>query len=381
MDNRNAAGRLAAIFPPAGSDPDFPWRGPEIPGPPRPPGAPEPGPVPPARVWLDPHAAWQDTLFGRLLERRIVLASGVLDEEAATRISAQLLTLDADGDDPVRLELQNLRAELPAALTLMGALDVMRVPVHGFASGETGGPALGVLASCPRRLAYPHASFTLSEPRLRFGGTVTAVSAREQQAQRMTDSLFYRIAEAAGREADEVREDARRGRVLTVAEAIGYGLIHERAGRKDTPPGQAGGSCSRLATAVMRLDLVTVVVDDYDAAIAFFTGPLGFELAEDSPSLTNDGRPKRWVVVRPPGGGTGLLLARADGPRQAAVAGNQVAGRVGFFLQADDFDAAWARMTAAGVEFVTAPRTEPYGQVAVFLDIAGNRWDLLGPSR
>jgi catechol 2,3-dioxygenase-like lactoylglutathione lyase family enzyme len=129
----------------------------------------------------------------------------------------------------------------------------------------------------------------------------------------------------------------------------------------------------------MRLDLVTVVVDDYDTAIAFFTGPLGFELAEDSPSLTNDGRPKRWVVVRPPGGGTGLLLARADGPRQAAVAGHQVAGRVGFFLHADDFDAACARMTAAGVEFVTAPRTEPYGQVAVFLDIAGNRWDLLGP--
>ena len=129
-----------------------------------------------------------------------------------------------------------------------------------------------------------------------------------------------------------------------------------------------------------RIDLVTVVVDDYDGAIAFFTGPLGFELAEDSPSLTNDGRPKRWVVVRPPGGGTGLLLARADGPRQAAVVGHQVAGRVGFFLHADDFHAAYARMTAAGVEFVTAPRTEPYGQVAVFLDIAGNRWDLLGPT-
>ena len=129
-----------------------------------------------------------------------------------------------------------------------------------------------------------------------------------------------------------------------------------------------------------RLDLVTIMVDDYDPAIAFFTGPLGFELAEDSPSLTNDGRPKRWVVVRPPGGGTGLLLARADGPRQGAAVGKQVAGRVGFFLQADDFDAAYARMTAAGVEFVTAPRTEPYGRVAVFLDISGNRWDLLGPA-
>ena len=246
MDKRNAAGRLAATFPAGGSDPGFPWRGPEIPGPPgqprtpSQPGMPGPGPVPPARVWLNPHDAYQDKLFERLLERRIVLAAGVLDEAAATRLCAQLLTLDAEGDDPVRLQLQNLRAELPAALTVMGALDVMRVPVHALASGETGGPALGVLASCPRRLAYPNASFTLSEPRLRFDGTVTAVSAREQQAQRMTDSLFYRIAEAAGRDVDEVREDARRGRVLTVAEAIGYGLIHERAGRKDTPAGAAG---------------------------------------------------------------------------------------------------------------------------------------------
>lgn len=129
----------------------------------------------------------------------------------------------------------------------------------------------------------------------------------------------------------------------------------------------------------MRLELITIVVDDYDRAIAYFTGALGFDLVEDSPSLTNDGRPKRWVVVRPPGAETGVLLARADGPRQAGAVGDQVAGRVGFFLRVDDFDAAYARMAGAGVEFVTAPRGEPYGRVAVFLDIAGNRWDLLGP--
>ncbi|GAA3007682.1 VOC family protein [Streptosporangium longisporum] len=130
----------------------------------------------------------------------------------------------------------------------------------------------------------------------------------------------------------------------------------------------------------MRIDLVTIVVDDYDPAVAFFVEALGFDLVEDSPSLTNDGRPKRWVVVRPPGGETGILLARADGAHQAAVVGNQIAGRVGFFLRVDDFDAAHARMTAAGVEFVTVPRTEPYGRIAVFTDIAGNRWDLLGPA-
>ena len=130
----------------------------------------------------------------------------------------------------------------------------------------------------------------------------------------------------------------------------------------------------------MWLEHFTIIVDDYDEAIAFFTGALGFELAEDSPALTTGGgRPKRWVVVRPPGAQTGVLLARADGPRQAAAVGNQAAGRVGFFLRVDDFGAAFERMTAAGVQFATAPRDEPYGQVAVFLDVAGNRWDLLGP--
>jgi catechol 2,3-dioxygenase-like lactoylglutathione lyase family enzyme len=128
------------------------------------------------------------------------------------------------------------------------------------------------------------------------------------------------------------------------------------------------------------LELVALVVEDYDEAIAFFVDGVGFELVEDSPSTTNDGRPKRWVVVRPPGATTGILLARADGDEQRAVVGRQHAGRVGFFLRVDDFAAAHRRMTAAGVAFVGAPRDEPYGRVAVWLDIAGNRWDLLGPA-
>ena len=127
----------------------------------------------------------------------------------------------------------------------------------------------------------------------------------------------------------------------------------------------------------MHLERIALVVDDYDTAIDFFVRALGFELVEDSPALTNDGRPKRWVEVRPPGARTGILLARADGDRQRAAVGDQAAGRVGFFLTVDDFDAAYGRMTAAGVTFLTEPRTEPYGRVAVFLDIAGNKWDLL----
>lgn len=128
------------------------------------------------------------------------------------------------------------------------------------------------------------------------------------------------------------------------------------------------------------LQLVAIVVRDYDPAIRFFVDILGFELVEDSPSVTTDGRQKRWVVVRPPGAETGLLLARADGARQAANVGEQHAGRVGFFLRVDDFAAHYERMVSAGVEFARPPRTESYGQVAVFLDIAGNRWDLIGPA-
>jgi catechol 2,3-dioxygenase-like lactoylglutathione lyase family enzyme len=130
----------------------------------------------------------------------------------------------------------------------------------------------------------------------------------------------------------------------------------------------------------MQIELVTLIVDEYDTAIEFFTEKLAFELVEDSRSHTNDGRPKRWVVVRPPEAQTGLLLARADGSAQMAAVENQAAGRVGWFLRVDDFEEAYERMTSAGVEFVTTPRSEPYGRFAVFLDVAGNRWDLLGPA-
>lgn len=127
------------------------------------------------------------------------------------------------------------------------------------------------------------------------------------------------------------------------------------------------------------LHLVALVVRDYDRAIDFFLRVLDFDLVEDAPSATNDGRPKRWVVVRPKGGDTGILLARADGAHQEAVIGQQFAGRVGFFLRVDDFEAAHRRMLAAGVTFTSPPRTEAYGRLAVFLDCEGNKWDLLSP--
>ena len=127
-----------------------------------------------------------------------------------------------------------------------------------------------------------------------------------------------------------------------------------------------------------RLELVALIVREYQPALDFFVNVLQFELVEDVPSLTNDGRPKRWVVVRPAGGRTGILLARADGDLQTGIVGQQFAGRVGMLLRVDDFDTTYHRMIAAGVRFVSPPRDEPYGRLAVFLDLEGNRWDLLG---
>ena len=124
-----------------------------------------------------------------------------------------------------------------------------------------------------------------------------------------------------------------------------------------------------------RIAALALVVPEYDAAIAFYTGVLGFRLVED----IDEGR-KRWVTVEPPGGGARLVLAQAEGPVQAAAIGNQAGGRVFLFLATDDFDRDHARMRAAGVVFEEEPRDEPYGRVAVWRDPFGNRWDLIGPS-
>jgi catechol 2,3-dioxygenase-like lactoylglutathione lyase family enzyme len=123
-----------------------------------------------------------------------------------------------------------------------------------------------------------------------------------------------------------------------------------------------------------RIAAVTLVVRDYDEAIAFYTRQLGFDLTEDTPL----GEGKRWVRVTPPGGkGTSLLLAKADTPSQVNAIGNQTGGRVFLFLQTDDFWRDYHQMCAAGVRFLEEPREESYGTVVVFEDPFGNQWDLL----
>ena len=122
---------------------------------------------------------------------------------------------------------------------------------------------------------------------------------------------------------------------------------------------------------------VALVVRDYDEAIAWFTDKLGFTLVADDYQPEQD---KSWVLVAPPGspaGGASLLLARASTPEQEAFIGDQAGGRVFLFLRTDDFDRDFAAMTAKGVSFVRPPVEQPYGKVAVFLDLYGNRWDLV----
>lgn len=121
---------------------------------------------------------------------------------------------------------------------------------------------------------------------------------------------------------------------------------------------------------------LSLLVADYDEAIAFYCDKLGFALVADTPL----GPGKRWVLVAPPGGhGARLLLARADGPEELEAVGNQAGGRVMLFLETDDFAGDFAAMSEKGVTFLEAPRHEIYGSVAVFADLYGNKWDLIEP--
>jgi ATP-dependent Clp protease, protease subunit len=243
MPAAETPGREVPGIPPTGVPPARPGMPPGPPGsppgvPPAPPGVPPGAPGVPPGVPGVPAAPgragtgqgeWLGRLYERLLDRRIVMVHGYLDGPAATRLSAQLLALDAEGTQPIRLELQGLDAELPAALSVMGVLDVIRGPVSAYVSGQIRGAALGVLAAADHRYAYPNAVFVLSEPRMSFDGTVTAVTARERQLRVMLEELFARLAAVTGRPLAELQTDARRERILATGEAIGYGLAERRA--------------------------------------------------------------------------------------------------------------------------------------------------------
>lgn len=153
----------------------------------------------------------------------------------------------------------------------------------------------------------------------------------------------------------------------------------QNEGRASDPRRRCTGSRGhrKQSRVVPHLAHVALVVSDYDEALAFYVGKLGFTLVDD---MALADQSKRWVTIRPPGAdatATTLLLARAAQPQQVAAIGNQAGGRVFLFLQTDDFERDFAAFTAAGVRFIEAPRREPYGIVAVFEDLYGNRWDLI----
>lgn len=171
----------------------------------------------------------------RLFEMRIVMAHGHLDGERATELSSRLMTLDALDEAPINLHLRTHDADLEAAFAMVDTIDVLRCPVHALVAGQVGGPALAVLAAARRREMTRHATLRLAEPQVQVDGNATELAAREREQRRLVDALYARLAEVTGRDSDEIRDDARRGRLFTATQALAYGLIHDVPGT--APPG------------------------------------------------------------------------------------------------------------------------------------------------
>ena len=182
-------------------------------------------------------AAW---LREKLFERRIVLVTGPLDGDAATRTAAALLSLDADRDKAIEIHLDCPDGALEAAFALIDTVDALRSEVRAHCRGVVGGPVIGVLAAVDHRAASPHARFRLVQPTGRFTGAPDDIAARSRQQQDMLWRLCARLAHRTGRPAEEIAEDMRRGRSLDAHEALRYGLIDEvtpsRPGPLDASP-------------------------------------------------------------------------------------------------------------------------------------------------
>ncbi len=196
---------------PAGSD-DWPWL---------------PPPVGPGGSGSGSPEPLSDVLAQRLFAQRTVLLTGALDGLTVTRVSAELMTLDADGDDPVTLRVDCSEADLAPALTLMDVVELMGVPVRALCLGQVGGGAIGVVAVCSHRAALPSTRFSLSEPTTQLEAHVRNVAqwAELRAAERRT--FCERVGAAAGRPSDSVEADLERGRFLSADEAVAYGILDE----------------------------------------------------------------------------------------------------------------------------------------------------------
>lgn len=203
----------------------------------------QPDPHPPAPLPTAP-SQWtvmepgQDWLAERLLDRRMVTLTGKLDADAANRAAGSLALLDASGDDPVYLRLCDVDADLDIALTLLDTIDLMGVPVHATCVGQLTGAAVAILAVADRRTAGPHATLHLREPHTQRSGHPHDIATHAEDHRRRLRLLQQRIAGACHRSVHAVAADMRAGRILTVEEARGYGLLDAIAptGEDAQPP-------------------------------------------------------------------------------------------------------------------------------------------------
>ena len=224
---------------PLGTHPPLPPQPPEPPVPRHNPWLPEPRPVAPGPVSANASLSVSsgDWLGERLLEQRVVALAGELDDETVNRTVAALALLDATGDEPVRLRLSGVGADVGSALTLLDALELMGAPVHATAVGTLTGPAIALLAVADRRTAGPHAMLHLCEPRGPHGIRSQELDSWAAEHARQLRRLQERLAAACGRTADEVAADMRTGRLLSAEEAQAYGLVDpaEPPGRRPAP--------------------------------------------------------------------------------------------------------------------------------------------------
>lgn len=218
--------RIAATWPPHVPQPPLP-EPPQYPPPS--PWRPEPRPAAPPATSMQVVVATEDWLAERLIEQRVVALAGDLDGDTVNRTVAGLALLDATGDDPIRLRLSSVGADLDATLTLVDALDLVGAPVHATALGSLTGPAVAVLAVADVRVVAPHAVVQLGEPRAPRGLSGREVETAAAERARQLRRLQERLAEACGQDVDRIADDMRAGRVLSAEEARAYGLADPAA--------------------------------------------------------------------------------------------------------------------------------------------------------
>jgi ATP-dependent Clp protease, protease subunit len=166
--------------------------------------------------------AW---LREKLFERRVVFLTGRLDDAVAAQAAAEMMTLDATGEGPIELYLDSPDGTLEAAFVLIDTINLVRATLRAHCRGQVGGPAIGVLSAAGHRSASPHTRFRLAQPTVQFSGTADQVASQSQQHRALLWSFQVRVARAAGRPAEEIADDMRRGRYLDAREALEYGLI------------------------------------------------------------------------------------------------------------------------------------------------------------